>query len=129
MRLVEGVGEMLVVFLGLWMKEFLILAWQQWMLCGASLRFCRCRLLSRIQRTRDPPWERRQLLVLNGLPCYVDSLLGLLIQLGPVFLQDMVGVVVRGEEAHIVDLGPALLLLAQYMGVPPKERMESLGSQ
>lgn len=70
-----------------------------------------------------------KLSVLNARRCRVDLLLGFLIQLGPVFVQYVAGIVVRGEEAHIVHLGPALLLVAQEMRIPPKERMESLESQ
>lgn len=59
----------------------------------------------------------------------MNSLLGLLVQLGPVFVQDIVGVVVRGEEAHVVDLRPAPLLVAQEMGFAPEDRLESVDSK
>ena len=44
-----------------------------------------------------------------------NLLFGLLVQLGPVFVEDMFRVMVGGEEAHIMNLRPAALLAAQEM--------------
>lgn len=58
----------------------------------------------------------------------IHLLFGLLVQLAPVLLHDMLGVMVGGQEADIVDLGPATLLRAQEMRLAPKDRLESLKS-
>jgi hypothetical protein len=42
----------------------------------------------------------------------MNLLLGLLVQLGPVLVQDIFGIMVRGEEADVVDLSPSALLVA-----------------
>ena len=54
----------------------------------------------------------------------VDALFGFLVQFGAVAVHDMVGVVVRGEEAHVVHLRPALLLGAKQRGATPEEVLE-----
>lgn len=51
--------------------------------------------------------------------------MGFLVQLTLVLFQDMLGVMVGSQESHIVDLGPAALLIAQEMGVTPQEALES----
>lgn len=40
----------------------------------------------------------------------------------------MFGVMVGSQESHIVDLGPAALLIAQKKGITPHEGLESLES-
>lgn len=57
-----------------------------------------------------------------------DLLLSLLVQLTPIFVQDMLGVMMGGQEAHIVDLGPSALLGPQGMRLAPKDGLESLQS-
>lgn len=56
-------------------------------------------------------------LVLVGLLQLVDAALALLscfaLQLLSVFLKDFVGALVRGKEAHIVDLRPAALVASE----------------
>lgn len=54
----------------------------------------------------------------------VDALFGFLVQFGAVAVQDLIGVVVRGEEAHVVHLCPALLLIAEQRGATPEEVLE-----
>jgi hypothetical protein len=56
------------------------------------------------------------------------SLLGLLVQLIPVLLQNVLRVMMGGQETDIVNLGPATLLEAQKMGLAPKDGLESLKS-
>lgn len=59
----------------------------------------------------------------------VDSRLGFLLQLRAVSVQHLIGIVVRGEEADIVHLSPALLLGAQE-GVPAaQQRLEGRRSK
>jgi hypothetical protein len=59
----------------------------------------------------------------------LDHLLsGLLVQLTPVLVQDMLWVVVGSQEADIVDLGPATLLRAQEVRLATKNGLEALES-
>jgi hypothetical protein len=58
----------------------------------------------------------------------IDLLFGLLVQLTPVFVQDMLWVMMGGQEAYIMDLGPAALLRAQEMRLASKKGLESLQS-
>jgi hypothetical protein len=51
-------------------------------------------------------------------------LLCLLVQLRAVLVMDMLEVVVRCQEAHVVHLRPASLLEAQNRGRAPEERLE-----
>jgi hypothetical protein len=55
----------------------------------------------------------------------MNLLLGLLVQLGPVLVQDIFGIVVRGEEANVVDLSPPSLLVAQQMSAATESRLET----
>lgn len=52
------------------------------------------------------------------------SLLGLLVQLAAVSIHDLVGVMVRGQEAHIVHLSPASLLGPNEAIPGPEEGLE-----
>jgi hypothetical protein len=58
-----------------------------------------------------------------------NSLSGLLVQLGPIPVQDVVGVMVRGEVANIVDLSPATLLEPQRTTLTPNDGAQSLESK
>jgi hypothetical protein len=55
----------------------------------------------------------------------MNLLLGLLVQLGPVLVQDIFGIMVRGEEADVVDLSPSALLVAQQMSAATERRLET----
>lgn len=41
----------------------------------------------------------------------------------------MLGIVVRGEKAHIMHLSPAPLLIAQQVGIAPEDGLEALESK
>lgn len=52
------------------------------------------------------------------------SLLGLLVQLLSVPIQHLAGIMVRGEVADIMDLGPSSLRESRQWSFPAQERLE-----
>jgi hypothetical protein len=55
----------------------------------------------------------------------INLLLGLLVQLGAILVMDIFGIVVRGEEADVVDLSPSTLLVAQQMSAATESGLET----